>query len=166
MAPLRPLRKTQTATGASHPHRKRNRLRARVEAVAGLPRRSPDRAVDRSFRGDDSTNSPTRWITCHGRPPSYSSPNRRWPSLSEPPQLTRTGGGAYCLREVRNVSFEGRPSSFRYGCAWCVGKVGGCARVVRRGGLRTRRIGFGFHSRHAHCSMWPYIHPWSGVVNR
>src|SRR5665647_3556538 len=119
-------------------------IRAQTEKAAGV---GP--SVGRSFRGDDLTNSPTRWITCHGRPPSYSSPNRRWPSLSEPPQLTRTGGGAYCLREVRNVSFEGRPSSFRYGCAWCVGKVGGCARVVRRGGLRTRRIGFGFHSRHA-----------------
>ena len=49
-------------------------VRAHAEAVPTRHKDGFRRSVAGSFRGDDSTNSPTRWITCHGRPPSYNSP--------------------------------------------------------------------------------------------
>jgi hypothetical protein len=56
------------------PVRTTNRLRARVEAVAGLPRRSPDRAEDRSAYERD--------------------PTRKDPPLERPPCAPRLGQAA------------------------------------------------------------------------
>jgi hypothetical protein len=59
---------------------------------AGSPPGRQSATASGSPTGAGSTNSPTRWASCHGRPPTYSGPTIPRRTSASPPHLTHKWG--------------------------------------------------------------------------